>query len=194
MKKILLIAISSLFLFCQSFDNSLIDEKDHIDSRLSAYEIILNEESIRAAFPDSHYDDNYRTKVKELITNNLQIKNKRNLEKKGYLSVLVRDVEIIENRLLYLAAPFSIFGIPSHSIECIVNIDFAVMTNEGRIIQAFTVNGIKSIQNSAFYGYKDFQESEAAADTAFAKMAVFTALKRAMVDAKIQIATRAPKL
>ena len=185
------------FASCQGFNNQIIQEKANIDNRYASYDLIINEESIKENMPDSFYDDFYRKQVKEIIINNLVVEKNNSAEKKGYLSVLIRDTSIKENRYLYLAAVTvlpMLLGLPTHSMECTVTLDFAVMNLEGRIIQTFSVIGIKEIVNGAYYGFRDIFGGNADADTPFAKTAVFSALKRALTDARIQLSSRAVKL
>lgn len=180
---------------CRSFDNSIIDQKVSIDKRFAGYTVFVDAESLKATFPDSHYDAKYRENVRQLITNRLQI-NEPVISEKGYISVIVREVNVRDERWLFGILPVfaTVFGTPYQRIDVDLNLDFAIMNRQGKILRVFSVDGKYDVPNGLYYGYSDFKSSNAPADTAYAKTAIYRSLDKALIDAKIQFAYLASRM
>lgn len=181
---------------CRSFDTTIIDQKISIDKRFAGYQVFVDSESLKAAFPDSHYDAKYRDNVRQLILNRLQIENNEAAEK-GHLSVIVREVNVRDERLWFIGlitvVP-AIFGMPYQRIDVDLNLDIALLNKQGKILRVFSVEGKYDVPNGIFYGYSDLKDSQAPADTAYAKTAIFKSLDKALIDAKIQLAYIASRM
>lgn len=181
---------------CRSFDKNLIEQKVNIDKRFAGYSVFVDSNSLKDAFPDSHYDEKYRDKVRQMLLDRMQVDGGVGTNQ-GYISIIVREVDLRDERLWILGlitiAP-ALFGLPYQRIDAQVNLDFALMNKQGKILRVFSVEGRNDVPNGLFYGYSDFRESEAPGDTPYAKMAIFKSLDRAMIDAKIQFSYLASKM
>jgi|GEM_PF-7056146 len=190
------LVLTSILVHCSSFDKSLLEQKINIDKRFSGYTVFVDSESLKAVFPDSHYDEKYRQNVKQMLLDRMQIEGE-NSANQGYISIIVREIQLRDERLWMLGLVTvlpALFGMPYQRIDAQVNLDFALMNQKGKILRVFSVEGRNDVPNGLLYGYSDFRESEIPADTAYAKMAIFKSLDRAMIDAKIQLAYLASRM
>lgn len=191
-----MILAALLAIHCASFDSTIIDQRVSIDKRYSGYTVFVDAESLKATFPDTHYDAKYRDNVRQLIRNRLQTDD-NGAGENGYISVIIREVNVRDERLwtlgLVTVLP-ALFGMPYQRIDVDLNLDFALMNKQGKILRVFSVEGKYDVPNGIYYGFSDFKESSVAADTPYAKTAIFRSLDKALIDAKIQLAYLASRL
>ncbi|MCS6971400.1 MAG: hypothetical protein NZL89_00105 [Leptospiraceae bacterium] len=180
---------------CAGFDKAILQKIVEIDSRYAGYEVFVNTDSLKATFPDSHYDVHYRESVREMILNRLRVPAAQT--RKGYISVIVREVKVKDERgwLLGLITVIpALLGLPYQRINAELALDVAIMDLQGKIVKVFTVEGRYEVPNGLYYGHSDFRERPIPADTPYAKTAIFNSLDRALIDAKIQLAYLASRL
>jgi hypothetical protein len=179
---LLAFAVAVIPLSCKSFDPKLLEQAATFDKSVTPMRVVINTDSIKACFRGGWRDiKEYNAEFDKIIAGDRQgplgiygqaccsfpeqqkIINliKQNLmfgkdSKIVYMSVLVRNIEWLDNSGWLGLAPLGIFwffGMPWRSMTATINMEAAVMNSSGKIIKIYKAWGKDTEYLALYWGY-----------------------------------------